>query len=164
MNEVASSRPVLTGDCELTADPHASFQLVLGSCVAACIWDPKAAIGGVNHFLLPYPNASKGEKGLRLGGAYLMERLIESLAARGATLGRLQARLFGGANLIGSHIGQQNVALATAFLHDRRIALLSADVGGHRGRWLRVWPARGHVEVRRIGETLQSSTSRAEAQ
>lgn len=152
MNRVASSRPLYTGDCELAADPQDSFQLVLGSCVAACLWDAKAAIGGVNHFLLPYAVAAKGPEARRTDGAFLMERLIEALVARGARLGRLQARIFGGANLIGSAIGQRNVEFATAFLRDRRIALLSSDVGGRHGRWLRVWPAQGQAEVRLIDE------------
>jgi chemotaxis protein CheD len=156
VNSVASSRPVLTGDCELTADPQVSFQLVLGSCVSACVWDAKAGIGGVNHFLLPYADAASGRNALKLGGAFLMERLIESLVAEGATLGRLQARIFGGANLIGSAIGQRNAEFAIAFLRNRRIALASSDVGGHKGRWLRVWPAQGRVEVRLIEEPSQS--------
>jgi len=150
MNSVASYRPVLTGDCLLTADPQDCFQLVLGSCVAACVWDAKAAIGGVNHFLLPYADACRGPDALRVGGAYLMERLIEALVARGATLGRLKARIFGGANLIGSAVGQQNAEFAAAFLRTRRIDLLSSDVGGAQARALRVWPAQGRVEVRRI--------------
>jgi chemotaxis protein CheD len=150
MYSVDFSRPVLAGDCELTADPQVGFQLILGSCVAACVWDAKAAIGGINHFLLPYSDANRGPNVLKLGGAFLMERLIEALVARGAALGRLQARIFGGGNLIGSDVGQSNVAFATAFLRNRQIALLSSDVGGCQARALRAWPARGHVEVRLI--------------
>ena len=156
MNDMASSRPVLTGDCETTADPRVSFQLVLGSCVAACVWDPKVGAGGVNHFLLPYADACGGPNALKVGGMFLMERLIESLAARGANLGRLQARIFGGANLIGSAVGQRNAEFATAFLRNRRIALLSADLGGRQARALRVWPAQGRVEVRQIEVPPQS--------
>jgi chemotaxis protein CheD len=152
MNSVFSSRPVLVGDCELTADPQVSFQLVLGSCVAACVWDAKAAIGGVNHFLLPHSDASKGQSALKFGGAFLMERLVEALVARGAALGQLQARIFGGGNLMGSTIGQRNIEFATAFLRNRQIALLSSDVGGCKARSLRAWPAQGRVEVRLIVE------------
>ena len=33
---------------------------VLGSCIAACIWDAKARAGGMNHFMLPErPRASR---------------------------------------------------------------------------------------------------------
>lgn len=162
MNSVASPRPVLTGDCQTTADPLASFQLVLGSCVAACVWDADAMIGGVNHFLLPYADASKGLEARKVGGAFLMETLIEALVARGAAHERLQARIFGGGNLIGSGIGQRNIEFATAFLRQRRIALLSADVGGCSGRWLRVWPAHGMAEVRQLGQSSPAPASRAD--
>jgi chemotaxis protein CheD len=163
MNRVASWRPVYTGDCELTADPQVSFQLVLGSCVAACVWDSKAEIGGVNHFLVPYADAAKGPDVRKVGGAFLMERLIQALVERGATLGRLQARIFGGGNLIGSGVGQRNIDFATVFLRNRRIPLLSSDVGGGAARWLRVWPAQGQVEVRHIGQSSPSPASRVGA-
>ena len=165
MNRVASSRSVFTGDCQLTADPQVSFQLVLGSCVAACVWDAKAEIGGVNHFLLPFADAdaARGPDARKVGGAFLMERLIEALVERGATLGRLQARIFGGGNLIGSSVGQRNIDFATVFLRNRRIPLLSSDVGGGAARWLRVWPAQGQVEVRHVGQSSPSPASRGGA-
>ena len=31
---------------------------VLGSCIAACIWDPHLHIGGMNHFMLPEGDGS----------------------------------------------------------------------------------------------------------
>ena len=31
---------------------------VLGSCVAACLFDPNTGIGGMNHFMLPTVNKS----------------------------------------------------------------------------------------------------------
>ena len=163
MNRVASSCSVFTGDCELTADPLVSFQLVLGSCVAACIWDSNAEIGGVNHFLLPYVDAAKGPDVRKVGGAFLMERLIEGLVERGATFGRLQARIFGGGNLIGSSVGQRNIDFATVFLRTRRIPLLSSDVGGGAARWLRVWPAQGQVEIRHIGQSWPSPVGAPQA-
>ena len=165
MKSVECSRPVLSGDCELTADPRDSFQLVLGSCVAACMWDPKVEIGGVNHFMLPHADASRRHDAREVGGAFLMERLTETLVARGAILSRLQARIFGGGNLIGTDIGRQNIEFAINFLRNRRIPLLSSDVGGRNGRWLRVWPAQGHVEVRQIEQTSsQSVASRANSE
>ena len=31
---------------------------VLGSCVAACIRNPRLGIGGMNHFMLPRPSGA----------------------------------------------------------------------------------------------------------
>ena len=110
----------------------------------------------------PHADASRRHDAREVGGAFLMERLTETLVARGAILSRLQARIFGGGNLIGTDIGRQNIEFAINFLRNRRIPLLSSDVGGRNGRWLRVWPAQGHVEVRQIEQTSsQSVASRA---
>jgi chemotaxis protein CheD len=34
-------------------DVPAAITTVLGSCVSVCLWDPKIALGGINHFVLP---------------------------------------------------------------------------------------------------------------
>ena len=37
------------GDCLVSEDKRDLFYTVLGSCIAACIYDPVAGIGGMNH-------------------------------------------------------------------------------------------------------------------
>lgn len=37
------------------SDDDLVVETVLGSCVAACVYDPSQGIGGMNHFLLPAP-------------------------------------------------------------------------------------------------------------
>ena len=32
----------------------------LGSCIAACLWDRQARIGGMNHFMLPEGSGDSG--------------------------------------------------------------------------------------------------------
>src|SRR5262245_42760287 len=53
---------------------------VLGSCVSACIRDPKAGVAGMNHFMLP--DARDGDGVLSASaryGSYAMELLINQL-------------------------------------------------------------------------------------
>jgi chemotaxis protein CheD len=95
---------------------HAAFvSTVLGSCVAVCLWDPIARVGGVNHFLLP-----KG-KGPRYGNE-ATQQLLDEMTNRGAFTARLIAKVFGGACVLaafngpGSSIGAQNVEAAKKFL------------------------------------------------
>ena len=39
---------------QLLVSAHAcAVTTILGSCVAVCLWDPVAKIGGINHFMLP---------------------------------------------------------------------------------------------------------------
>jgi hypothetical protein len=71
---------------------------VLGSCVAACLRDPVAGVGGMNHFLLP-DGAGAGTDAGRRYGAYAMELLINELIKAGARRERLEAKLFGGGRM-----------------------------------------------------------------
>jgi hypothetical protein len=54
------------------------IQTVLGSCVAACLVDRGAGIGGMNHFLLP-----EGDDSSARYGAFAMELLINELMKAG---------------------------------------------------------------------------------
>ena len=58
-------------------------QTVLGSCVAACLFDPETGCGGMNHFLLP-----GGEEEMDTAGRYgsqAMHLLIQEIVNQGAT-------------------------------------------------------------------------------
>jgi len=44
---------IVQGEHHVAKDPDVVLTTILGSCVAACLYDPVAAIGGMNHFLLP---------------------------------------------------------------------------------------------------------------
>jgi chemotaxis protein CheD len=114
---------------------------ILGSCVAVCLWDGHAGVGGVNHFLLPYCPADAALANARFGNV-AMARLIERLIALGARRDRLQAKVFGGACVIeafrgsGRHLGEKNVEMAMGALEEAAIPVVSRDVGGHHGRKL----------------------------
>ena len=41
---------ILPGEYYATGD-HEYIATTLGSCVAACLWDPLAKLGGMNHFV-----------------------------------------------------------------------------------------------------------------
>lgn len=45
---------ILPGEFFVSATPMIVYT-VLGSCVSACIRDPVAGVGGMNHFMLPAP-------------------------------------------------------------------------------------------------------------
>src|SRR5258707_66364 len=50
---------------ELYASPEpANIKIILGSCVAVCLYNPRLSIGGATHFLLP---ALEGEGQLKMG-------------------------------------------------------------------------------------------------
>lgn len=129
---------------------HAAYvTTVLGSCVAVCLWDPVARVGGVNHFLLP-----KG-KGPRYGDE-AMHLLIEEMTSRGAFTARMIAKVFGGASVMAPvagapvAIGTRNIEIAHQHLAATSIPILAEQTGGRRGRKLLFHTGSGAAYVKEI--------------
>ncbi|HYE44491.1 MAG TPA: chemotaxis protein CheD [Caulobacter sp.] len=139
---------IVQGEYFVSDDPRAVVSTILGSCVAACMRDPVAGIGGMNHFLLP---GEGGQEGLRYG-AYAMELLVNGLLQRGARRDRLEAKLFGGGRLLKglTDIGGQNADFAERFLQDEGIAYEGGSLRGEHARRIQFWPATGRVRQQRL--------------
>lgn len=137
---------IIQGEWKVLNDPDAVLTTILGSCVAACMRDPVAGIGGMNHFLLPGTGNNTGGDATRFG-VHLMELLINGLLKQGARRDRLEAKIFGGAKTIASfsNVGEQNALFATQFLKDERIPIVGASTGGDHGRKLEFWPVSGRT-------------------
>src|ERR1044071_2921722 len=115
---------IIQGEWKVLNDPNAVLTTILGSCVAACLRDPVAGVGGMNHFLLPGSVDAMAQGGdMSRYGVHLMELLINGLLKQGARRDRLEAKIFGGAKTIASfsNVGQQNAEFATRFLRDEGI-------------------------------------------
>lgn len=133
------------------ADPR-EFQIstVLGSCVALCLWDSVARIGGMNHYMLPLWNG----EGLATPkyGNIAIDKLLSKMLQLGCRKEHLVAKIFGGANVTSSGneifmIGDRNILLAKEVLEEYGIAIKSSDVGGHVGRKVIMNSATGVVMV-----------------
>lgn len=136
---------VVQGEHAIVCEPDAVLTTILGSCVATCLHDPVARIGGMNHFLLPGEVGASGES--MKYGVNAMELLINGLLQKGASRSRLQAKLFGGGQVMNnlSDIGAQNAEFARRFLQTEGIQIVSASLGGDRARRIRYWPATGRA-------------------
>jgi chemotaxis protein CheD len=115
------------------------YTTILGTCVSVCLFDPVAAVGGLNHFLLPY-GAGASFSGTRYGNL-AMEHLLRELLTRGAHREHLQAKVFGGMTSsqyqdTGRDLGTNNVNFALQWLTEQLIPVLARDTGGLRGRKL----------------------------
>lgn len=86
---------VMRGEYHVVDREDVVLTTILGSCVAACIRDPFARTGGMNHFLLP-GNNGRSSLDAQSYGVHLMELLVNGLLQRGAHRHRLEAKLFGG--------------------------------------------------------------------
>ena len=133
---------------------RSAVSTILGSCVAVCLWDPIAKIGGINHYLLPLWTG-QGTVSPRFGNVAVQE-LVNKLLELGSQKSRLQAKLFGGACVIEafrereSHLGTKNVQTAEELLEQEGIPLVGRDVGGRRGRKLIFHTDNGIAWVRQL--------------
>ncbi len=136
---------VVQGHHAIVDDPDVVLSTILGSCVATCLCDPVAGVGGMNHFLLPGDGNAGGEG--QKYGVNAMELLINGLLQRGALRSRLQAKLFGGGHVINnlSDIGAQNAAFARRFLQVEAIPVVGESLGGVQARRIRYWPTTGRA-------------------
>ena len=145
---------VMQGQAFVAARSNAVLTTVLGSCVACCLFDAEAAIGGMNHFLLAEPRGSSIGRVDEHYGAYLMEVLINDMLGAGASKERLRAHLYGGANLHAGmqRIGSANAEFARDFLRREAIPLSFADLGGERARRVEFLAARGRARCRQVDD------------
>jgi chemotaxis protein CheD len=140
---------VVQGRYAVSSDPLEVLTTLLGSCVAACIRDPVAGVGGMNHFLLP---GETGSVDVRYG-VHAMELLVNGLLQQGARRDRLTARIFGGGRMVEglSDVGAMNVAFAERFFRDEGIPLEGGSTGGVRARRLQFWPVSGRTRQMFMG-------------
>lgn len=141
------SYTVIQGEHRIARGEDIVLSTLLGSCVAACLWDEIAQVGGMNHFLLPAAR-TRGEAAANVNLAvHAMELLLNDLFKAGAARARMQAKLFGGAWLREglTNIGEENAAFAERFLKDEGIAVTGGSLRGDRGRRLQFWPMSGRA-------------------
>ncbi|ARS28979.1 chemotaxis protein CheD [Sphingomonas sp. KC8] len=141
--------PIVQGEHRVVAEPGVIISTLLGSCVAVCLQDPVARVGGMNHFLLGEPGTeSRVEQGEEQRyGVHAMELLINGMMQRGAMRTRLRAHLYGGANIIAGlgAIGSSNAAFARQFMETEGIAIGRCELGGTRARKVEFMPYEGRV-------------------
>jgi len=158
---------IVVGGCVVSDDPNVIVTTTLGSCVAACLYDPVAAIGGMNHFLLPEAGLDTLSLASRYGSA-AMEQLINRLLSVTGRRDRLRAKIFGGANvnlttLRSSNIGERNVEFVMEYLATEGIPTMSWDVGGVSPRAIRFFPTTGRSQRRLIGSESLRDIARSES-
>lgn len=144
---------ILPGEYFAT-DRDLALVTVLGSCVAACLRDPVAGVGGMNHFMLPHDESEQLLARSARYGAYAMEILINQLMRMGAKRERMEAKVFGGGSVVPSlsetNIGESNAAFAIEYLRNERIAVSADDLMGTEPRKVYFFPRTGKALVRML--------------
>ena len=134
------------GDCRVSEAANVVLTTILGSCISACLRDPVACVGGMNHFLLPETKDSDQAASMRYG-AHSMELLVNGLLSLGAKRERLQAKLFGGGQLSDNltDVGEKNAAFAERYLKREGIPIIGGSLRGRQARRVQFWPVSGRV-------------------
>jgi chemotaxis protein CheD len=127
---------------------------VLGSCVSACIRDTKAGVGGMNHFMLPDTDTAGPLSTSARYGTYAMEVLINHLMKMGAKRENLEAKVFGGGNVLPGftqiNVGQRNADFVIRFLLAERIRVVARDLVDIFPRKVYYFPVTGKVMVKKL--------------
>jgi chemotaxis protein CheD len=149
---------IVQGENAIVVEPGVVVSTLLGSCVAACLYDPVAKVGGMNHFLLGEPSAdhrvSAGD--MQRYGIHAMELLINGMMARGAMRTRLRAHLYGGGNIVSGlgGIGTANAAFARRFMTDEGIEIAHSDLGGTSARKVEFLPHEGKSRCTMVADRV----------
>jgi chemotaxis protein CheD len=155
----AAGRPahVVQGEQFVTDDPHAVVTTILGSCVAACLRDPLARVGGMNHFLLPGSDSRREDASMSYA-VHAMELLVNALLASGARRDRLEGKLFGGARLVKglTDVGALNAQFAEDFLLREGVKNVGGSLRGEFGRRIQFWPVSGRARQVLLGQETQA--------
>ncbi len=148
----------------MVTDRDIALVTVLGSCVAACLRDPQAGLGGMNHFMLP-DAAEVGGAPARYG-SYAMELLINAMLKAGARRDRIEAKVFGGGNVLKSFtatpVGTRNAEFIENYLRTERIPLIAHDLLGIHPRKVWFFPKTGRVVVRKLPHAHEQDVVREE--
>lgn len=129
---------------------------VLGSCVSVCLRDAFAGIGGMNHFLLPSDQGSSSQNltGSARYGRYAIDILIEEMVKLGAVPSRIQAKVFGGGNVLKglaiNNIGEMNASFVLDYLSHMGIPVAARDLLDVYPRKVYFFPQTGEVLVKKI--------------
>jgi chemotaxis protein CheD len=145
---------------------------VLGSCISACIRDPSAQVGGMNHFMLP-EDSSSGDGNRWLDpvaglatryGSHAMESLINELLKLGASRSRFEIKLFGAGRILASvtDVGARNIEFVHHYLRTEGLRSLAEDLGDIYPRRVAYFPTTGKVKVRKLRPLEATAIAAAE--
>lgn len=140
-------------------DKNMLIVTVLGSCVSACIRDKVTGIGGMNHFMLPDVGVSDVNNPISPSmryGTYAMETLIDDLLKAGAKRQNLEAKVFGGGNVLKGfsqmNVGERNAKFVRHYLRTQHMPIIAEDLNDIYPRKVYFFPKTGKVLVRKIKE------------
>jgi chemotaxis protein CheD len=166
---------ILPGEFYAANEP-VMIRTLLGSCVAACLYDPIKGVIGMNHFMLSNRRYARNiptvlsEAGRY--GIHAMELLINEMLKLGAKRSNLHAKAFGGGSIYLSAelkdnffcVGDINNRFIREFLKNDGIPLVAEDLGGENARIIHFLYDDFSVHVKKISKTTDPNLVQNERQ
>jgi chemotaxis protein CheD len=126
----------------------------LGSCIAVCVFDPRAGVAGMLHFLLPESNINP-ERARQQPGVFAdtgIPLLFEAASQYGLHKKRAIVTLVGGAEMTQQPgpsfaTGRRNALAAKNVLWRAGVFVSGQEIGGTGARTLYLSVADGRMEV-----------------
>ncbi len=157
---------IYSGNYYVSNDPKVVIYTLLGSCIAVCLFDDQKGIGGMNHFMLPQQNPySHRSKGANPGwfGLDSLDLMIGEIIKRGGSLPHLQAKVFGGAQVVenldlnNTNVSDANISFTINYLAAKKIPIVAKDLGGCSGRKIFYCLEDNSVLVQHLEKELKSN-------
>lgn len=161
--ELLIPRRMLVGVGEMQISDRPGDILIapaLGSCVAVCLYDPEAVVGGIVHFMLPdgAVDASRAQDTPCLFANVALPFFFNRAYESGVQKHRMIVKSAGGAQFREDRdffaVGRRNINMMRRVLWQNGIPLVAEKVGGSVSRSLfleigtgRVWLQSGREEI-----------------
>jgi len=146
------------GEMVLSSSPDAHLVAYgLGSCIALAVWDPRAKVGGLAHFMLPNGPANSGSpvKFIDTG----LDEFLHAVEAKGALLSRSVFKAAGAAAMLtvggGLAIGKRNAEAMDAALKERGLSLAAKALGGNAGRTVQLEVSDGRFLIKSLSSVSE---------
>jgi chemotaxis protein CheD len=129
----------------------------LGSCIGLAVYDPKALVGGMLHFMLPDSgiDPARGRENPYMFADTGIPLLLAQVCGRGASRRRLIVHAAGGAQMMDREcvfeIGKRNYLAMRRILWKAGMLLHGEEVGGNNSRTMRLEISTGRLWLQEGG-------------
>ncbi len=156
----AQNQSVVVGLAELQVsnDPNQVLTcLGLGSCIGVAAYDPQAKVSGMVHVVLPSSDGKSDGTSPKFADTAI-PTLVKEMEKLGASQKRMVIKIAGGAQMtlsVGAaslfKTGERNAEAVKEALASARIPIVASEIGGHKGRTLKLHVATGETTVGSAG-------------
>jgi chemotaxis protein CheD len=148
-------------DLKVSSNPEdALVTYALGSCIGIAVFDPKANVGGLLHFMLPDssldPNKAKATPGMFADTGIIA--LFKTCYAYGAEKKRMVVKIAGGANILDDtnyfRIGEKNIMAMRKIFWRNNVFIDGEDTGKNYNRTMRLDLSSGRCTLKSSNGTV----------